>query len=171
MRKLCTRAAAILLLAGGAASCGAAPAPSAPRLVESVATPDSALRALDEAEAELARVLGGAPALQMGQAVAPASPHAEPPPPPPQQHAPPGDAPAHPSAAPRDHHQPGRGAAARPLSSDPCVTACTALASMERAADHLCGLAGAGDDRCQRARDRVKSASVRVFAACPTCGR
>ena len=166
MRKLCTRAAAILILAGGAASCGAAPAPGAPRLVESVATPDSALRALDEAEAELARVLGGAPALQMGQAVASASPYAAP-----QQHAPPADPPAQPSAAPRDHQQPGRGAASRPLSSDPCVTACAALASMERAALHLCGLAGAGDDRCQRARDRVKSAGARVSAACPGCGR
>lgn len=171
MRKLCTHAAAILLLAGGAASCGAAPAPGAPRLVESVATPDSALRALDEAEAELARVLGGAPALKMGEAVAPTSPRAEPPPPASEQHAPQGDAPGQPSAAPRDHRAPGRGAASRPLSSEPCVTACTALASMERAADHLCGLAGAGDDRCQRARDRVKSAGARVFAACPSCGR
>ena len=54
-------------------------------------------------------------------------------------------------------------------SGDPCATACTALASMERATMHLCGLAGESDQRCEDARARVKSATGRVRASCPMC--
>lgn len=52
---------------------------------------------------------------------------------------------------------------------DPCDTACRALVSMERAAEHLCGLAGDSDPRCGGARTRVKGASERVAARCPRC--
>ena len=52
---------------------------------------------------------------------------------------------------------------------DPCGSACAALASMSRAAEHLCGLAGDGDARCEDARTRVRSAEGRVRAACPAC--
>jgi hypothetical protein len=52
---------------------------------------------------------------------------------------------------------------------DPCVTACRALASMQRATEHLCGLTGDGDERCSGARERVRGARVRVEGSC-TCG-
>ena len=54
-------------------------------------------------------------------------------------------------------------------SGDPCATACSALASMERSTMHLCSLAGEGDQRCEDARARVKSATGRVRASCPVC--
>jgi hypothetical protein len=40
---------------------------------------------------------------------------------------------------------------------------------MVRSADHLCGLAGEGDARCEGARTRVKNATDRVHAQCPSC--
>lgn len=52
---------------------------------------------------------------------------------------------------------------------DPCSTACRALASMERATEHLCALAGDGDPRCENARSRVRGADERVRATCPAC--
>jgi hypothetical protein len=52
---------------------------------------------------------------------------------------------------------------------DPCVTACRALASMQRATEHLCGLTGDGDQRCSGARERVRGARERVEGSC-TCG-
>lgn len=51
-----------------------------------------------------------------------------------------------------------------------CGTACAALQSMTRAAEHLCGLTGEGDARCTSARSRVKTAGDRVRGACPSCG-
>jgi hypothetical protein len=53
--------------------------------------------------------------------------------------------------------------------ADPCVTACSALSSMERAARHLCDLTGDGDERCDNARSRVSGATERVTASCPAC--
>jgi hypothetical protein len=53
--------------------------------------------------------------------------------------------------------------------ADPCVTACSALSSMERAARHLCDLTGDGDARCGSARERVAGATERVTASCPAC--
>lgn len=50
-----------------------------------------------------------------------------------------------------------------------CSTACKALASMRRSADHLCVLAGDGDARCTDARSRVQSATDRVRSSCPSC--
>jgi hypothetical protein len=52
---------------------------------------------------------------------------------------------------------------------DPCLSACRALASMRRSVDHLCGLTGDGDARCEGARTRVQGASERVRATCPAC--
>jgi hypothetical protein len=52
---------------------------------------------------------------------------------------------------------------------DPCLTACRALASMRRSVDHLCGLTGDTDSRCEGARTRVEGASQRVRASCPAC--
>jgi hypothetical protein len=54
---------------------------------------------------------------------------------------------------------------------DPCVRACRALASMERATEHLCVLSGSDGARCGGARARVTSARARVSAACPACAR
>jgi hypothetical protein len=51
-----------------------------------------------------------------------------------------------------------------------CDIACRALASMDRAAQHLCELSGDGDARCQSARDRVDRARQRVVAECSACG-
>lgn len=53
--------------------------------------------------------------------------------------------------------------------ADACGVACSALASMERAARHLCELAGPDEPRCQSARERVKNANDRVATHC-TCG-
>lgn len=55
-------------------------------------------------------------------------------------------------------------------SVSPCVTACKALASMDRAASHICSLAGDDDSRCTNARERVRSATERVRQSCPDCG-
>ena len=55
------------------------------------------------------------------------------------------------------------------LSSDPCAVACSALASMARSADRLCGLTGPDDPACHDALGRVEAATARVRAACPGC--
>jgi hypothetical protein len=54
---------------------------------------------------------------------------------------------------------------------DPCGTACIALASMARSAEHLCRLAGPADARCSGARSRVQAAEERVRATCGACPR
>jgi len=51
----------------------------------------------------------------------------------------------------------------------PCDTACRAFSSMQRAAGHLCSIAGDADARCGAARERLQRASERVRAACPAC--
>ncbi len=55
-------------------------------------------------------------------------------------------------------------------SASPCVTACKALASMDRATSHICSLAGNEDSRCTNARERVRSATERVRQNCSDCG-
>lgn len=178
MNKLCLRAAALLVLAGAVASCGGAAGPPKAPGDEAVTTPESALAALDLAEANLTRALGGSVQAGYGQqAAASAAPVAPPPPPPPtspglaQQ---PRVADAKPPVQPAEPAHAGAGRLEREVPrtpADPCSTACSALASMERAADHLCGLAGSADNRCASARERVKSATARVHAACPACAR
>jgi hypothetical protein len=48
-----------------------------------------------------------------------------------------------------------------------CATACRALESMERAAEHLCALDGGTE--CGRARQRLEAARDRVRASCGGC--
>ena len=48
-----------------------------------------------------------------------------------------------------------------------CATACRALASMERAAEHLCALDGGRE--CDHARERLAAARERVRASCGGC--
>ena len=47
-----------------------------------------------------------------------------------------------------------------------CETACKALESLERAAEHICAVA---PEHCQEARARAAAAADRVRAACPQC--
>jgi hypothetical protein len=49
-----------------------------------------------------------------------------------------------------------------------CATACRALASMERAAEHLCAL-DPGEE-CSSARERVAAARERIRTSCGGCG-
>lgn len=51
-------------------------------------------------------------------------------------------------------------------STQDCATACKALESLSRAAQHICEVA---PDQCDAAKARLKSASDRVHAACPSC--
>ena len=123
----------------------------------------SALAELDRAENEISlHVPGQRQDVGMAQPSARAAPETESPPAPaPAPAAPPSEAEPTPSAAP-----------APPLAvetSDPCFTACRALASMERAASHLCGLTGEEDPRCDGAKVRVRNATERVRAGCPSC--
>jgi len=53
------------------------------------------------------------------------------------------------------------------LSTQDCVTACKALASIRRAADRICGLEPG--PRCSDARAKADDAHRRVQAACPDC--
>lgn len=59
------------------------------------------------------------------------------------------------------------GTAPAPLASGDarCPKACKAFASLERAGDAICRLAGDKDARCTRARDVIKQNATRV-AAC-----
>lgn len=70
-------------------------------------------------------------------------------------------------AEPGEAERPAGGADA--LSSDPCSAACRALASMRRAANHLCGLTGDPEPRCDAARARLTRAEERTRASCPAC--
>ena len=55
-----------------------------------------------------------------------------------------------------------------------CASMCKALSSMQRAADHLCGLTKDGGDsgkkRCDDAQSKVDGAKERVKATCGGCG-
>ena len=50
-----------------------------------------------------------------------------------------------------------------------CTTACRALASMDRATNKVCDLAGSEDSRCDGARTRLSAARDLVRRSCPTC--
>ena len=63
----------------------------------------------------------------------------------------------------------GTAAPDRASTVDPCATACRALASMSRSVEHVCDLAGEGDEQCANARARVGRANDRVRAQCPAC--
>jgi hypothetical protein len=153
--------AAIGLGAGSLTSCGGAAkeSPRSPTGAEAPTTLDEALAGLDRAEGELDSVLlRAAPAAQspgyaqppMAGAGQPSTPPAPPPPSPATTT--PADAMSQPEA--------------NRLATDPCAVACRALASMGRAAEHICGLAGEADGRCGAARQRVQAASTRVHGQC-----
>ncbi|HEY1958946.1 MAG TPA: hypothetical protein VGH28_25210 [Polyangiaceae bacterium] len=50
-----------------------------------------------------------------------------------------------------------------------CAEACRALASMERAAEHLCALDSGAE--CTHVRERVEAARERVRSTCGECSR
>lgn len=128
---------------------GASPARTPTTVAEAVAQ-------LESAEAELGRSVPAAQPLAGGL------PRPQEPPPPPTDATAGRDESEERRAEDGDHH-------VAQLSSDPCAIACRALASMARAADHVCGLAGAEDTRCADARTRVERASERVRSSCPAC--
>jgi hypothetical protein len=153
----------VLTACGGSALSGGAypqePLPS---------TADGTMEALDRAENDLRVALGGPP-----NAAPAASSYAQAPGVPGEVKAAPPPAPPPPAvqaeSAPRDERPSSVGAGPTAMSSDPCASACRALASMERATSHLCSLAGDADARCEGARTRVKNAGARVHAECPAC--
>ena len=159
------------VLAFALAGCGAqASQGTASKSAPDLSTPERALEALTDAEGQLSAILGPAPA-KAGRVEAEKA----------------GDAPApmHEETRRDGERKPAAPPPAAPMTADewgadkavkkeapgasPCVTACAALASMSRAADHLCELAGESDGRCSGARERVKSATSRVQASCPVC--
>jgi len=54
-----------------------------------------------------------------------------------------------------------------------CASACKALASMERATDHLCAAAASEDDRksCADAQKKLASSRERVRSECGECAK
>lgn len=158
---------AALALAAVAAlpSCAHAPKAGAAKEADEPLPPDveGTLALLDRAEAELSYAIGP---VAGGGAAAPLPSEAPTP-------APAADAPVAQSAPPEPEAKKAEAAEEEdqgsPARRDPCDTACRALASMRRAAEHLCGLAGEQDGRCSAARDRVRGADERVRTACPRC--
>ena len=155
------------------AGCSAAPHPAAaPTGARPHATIDEAERDLARAEAELpaAPAVGG-----MSQPTGAAQPYAQRPkdqapsaPPAPVSEA--AAKPAAKAAAPRpdaektdaDKKPRDRSQTDADEAPTPCQTACRALASMQRAAESVCRLAGESDARCDGAKKRVESARARV---------
>jgi hypothetical protein len=148
----------------GLAACGAPSAEAPPSKAGGAALTDadSALAELNRAEGEISSLLGPTPAQGAAPppeatAAASATPALQP-----------ADGPLAGQQKPEARQQAtalGEGPA-----PDACSIACRALASMERAASHLCGLSGEGDPSCTNARERVKTATDRVSARCP-CSR
>ena len=149
----------------GLGACGASGAKESVTPATAEPTPttvDQALANLDQAEGDINRILGGAPALS-GYAQPPGQPA------PAEPGVVGGGAAAPPPAPPTAVGSPSKDATKLETEAEPCATACRALASMGRAAEHLCGLAGDSDSRCDVARARVQAATERVHAACPSC--
>jgi hypothetical protein len=136
------------IAAGAAGATDAQPTYDQPRAATSV---DQALADLQRAEGELGlavQALGAGPSRKSAA----------------QEPAPAGTMSPDRAGAPAP-----RPAAEAELTSDPCFSACRALASMTRATTHLCDLAGDADQRCDNARTRLRSARERVEGSC-TCG-
>jgi hypothetical protein len=153
---------ALLAAALGVAGCGGS-ASSAKSADGDLTDADSALAELNRAEGEITALLGPASGA-VAQAEGPGSgasdlaPQAT--------AAPVSPAESAPTASPAKPEAKADQMADSPA-TDPCSIACRALASMERAANHLCGLSGETDPSCTNARDRVRSATGRVSARCP----
>jgi len=105
--------------------------------------------ALDRAEAELERILGGERDYATPPTATPADPE---------------------TTSVDSGGESGRPAKrADALGGGPCHAACRALASMRRSADRLCAISGDDEPRCGDARGRVERAEERVSAHCPAC--
>ena len=143
---------ALAVACGGGA---AAPKSAEPPAQTTNALPndvDGTLGALDRAETDLSRALGGQP---------PAAPTtgAE------KERV---DA-AHPAEEQTAPHDKDASTLGEGSAGGGCGSACRALDSMKRAAEHLCGLTGEPDPRCDTARGRVARADERVRATCRAC--
>lgn len=179
----------LFLLASGVffgAACGGAPAVSGandsriPGMAEAPAPAN-----LDEARAQLARAeqnIFGAfgqykPEAQGGFATPPGTSIQQPTTPPPTATEASPPPPPNPDSATAHKESEARafgaadaaGQQATSASSSPCETACRALASMNRAAMHICALAGDESDSCTNARERVRNATERVRQSCSEC--
>ena len=166
------RAVALAGLAAFLGACSASTMKAGP-VGPAPTTIDEAIAQLEAAEGDVDRLLAGGGA-QPQQYAAPPPAYTSPgygaqPPAAGGEPVPPAAPP--PAVAPARGAAGGDGAAAVQASSpnDPCWSACRALASMERAAAHLCSLAGSGDARCASAQTRLRQASDRVHAGCPSC--
>ncbi len=180
----------VFVLASGVffgAACGGAPALSGATDSKTPAMAEAPAPAnLDEARAQLAQaehnVFGAfgqyKPEAQGGFATPPGTSVQQPTTPPPratEASAPP--PPPNPDSAMTHKESEARafgggdvpGQAATGASSSPCETACRALASMNRAAMHICALAGDDSDSCTNARERVRNATERVRQSCSEC--
>lgn len=152
-----------LLLAGCGGAAGSAGAEAKSSDV-ALFDAQSATSELDRAEGEIT-ALFGPPSTPLSAQAAPTATFAAPPP---------NAVSAEPTAPPTPAERPAAAAKVHTDSADQgpapdaCSIACRALASMERAANHLCGLAGDAEPSCTSARARVKSAEDRVAARC-TC--
>ncbi len=172
---------AVALTGCGGASVAQAPAmpePAAaavmsPREEGSIETAEDALAELERAEGELDKVLGAPTGHEEDRAMTQAAPPGAPPPPRAASPSRPEASDSTPVQAPRataaGAERPAKKAEAERMTATPCETACRALASMNRAAQHLCGLAGDADPRCDAARTRVNGATDRVASRCPRC--
>jgi hypothetical protein len=143
--------ALVLLWLGASCGGGAPPARSTePEPMPSDA--NATLDLLDRAENDLSLALGGAPAGASG--LAKQEPTAE-------------------ADEEKRDEQDDKDATtqlgARSTARDSCASACKALLSMQRAVEHLCGLTGEADVRCDTARGRVARAEDRVRSSCPKC--
>jgi hypothetical protein len=163
---------ALVAAALGVAGCGGSAA-EAKSAGGDLTDADSALAELNRAEGEITAFLGPASGAEAQATAAPVSPPA----PTPAESAPtalqakePGvkaDQMADSPATDAGSNARGSGSPSASSAPDPCSIACRALASMERAANHLCGIEGEGGPSCTNARDRVRSATDRVSARCP----
>jgi hypothetical protein len=118
----------------------------------------STLAEMDRAEADLAQALGDAPQVGVSSGM-PAAPQ-------PAGAAASPEAPASP-AKPVDVSPPRAEGKSKDDEAGSCNIAKRALGSLQRAAEHLCGLTGEADARCDTARGRAHRAAERVGAACP----
>ena len=161
-----SREAAEAPASAGAGATAAAPTAAAEPAyaqpaVRTEASIDQAIADLQRAEGDLSLAIGS---MSSGGSTSPRSPAVTQPP-----AATPTDSPVPGAAQKSPAAAGGARSAETELSSDPCFSACRALASMTRATAHLCDLAGDADPRCDNARSRLRGARERVEGSC-ACG-
>jgi hypothetical protein len=146
-RPSCLGSAAVLFCCmavgcGGAASMAPTKTPAAPES-EAPAPPEEEPQTIEEAQAAIARARAELEG-QRHDLDASASSKTTDAPAQPQGDAPPA----------REERRPGAGAA--------CRASCRALASMKRAVEALCRMAGDADERCTEARRKLEDSTARV---------